>query len=270
MTSVADDGPGTLRQALLDAKPSDIIIFDPTVFPPDLPTTITLTSGLPELSQGGLTIDASNAGVILDGSEITEIGLHILSNGNTIRGLQIVGFSVAGIALERGASHNLIGGDRGIGAGPLGQGNLISGNGDFGIGVWDERTSHNTIQGNYIGVTLDGTDNWGNARDSIHHNGASHSVITDNVIGGDGSGIYLCCVADGRNTVTANVIGIDVGGEPSPGDRFGILIDQTSNNVIGLAISSPSIVGESRFGRIPPTIPSPRTVSTTTRGRASE
>ena len=142
VTSAADDGPGTLRRALLFANQGDSITFDPTVFPPNVPATITLTSGLPVLSQGSLTIDASNAGVILDGSEITDpefqYGLHILSDSNTIRGLQIVGFPNAGIALERGASRNLIGGDRGVGTGPLGQGNLIGGNGNFGIALWDE------------------------------------------------------------------------------------------------------------------------------------
>src|SRR3990170_4173880 len=64
VTNPADSGPGTLRQALLDAQPSDTITFDPAVFPPDAPVTIALSAGLPELDQGNLTIDASNAGVI--------------------------------------------------------------------------------------------------------------------------------------------------------------------------------------------------------------
>ncbi len=183
-----------------------------------------------------MAIDASNAGVILDGSEIpgSTYGLHLLSNNNTIRGLQIVGFSVAGIALEGGASHNVIGGDRGIGTGPLGQGNLISGNGDFGVGVWDEGTSYNTVQGNYIGINLDGTETWGHARVGIHHNGADHSLITDNVIGGNGSaGIYLSFVADGHNTVTGNTIGTDPSGETRLGNHQGILVDHSGHNVIG-------------------------------------
>ena len=235
VTSAADGGPGTLRRALFNANPGDIITFDPKVFPPNIPTTITLTRQLPDLTQGNLTIDASNAGVILDGSEITDPGFHyginILSNSNTIRGLQIVGFAEAGIALEGGASDNLIGGDRGIGSGPLGQGNLISGNGNFGIVMYD--TSHNTIQGNYVGINLDGTETWGHTRDGINFNGA-YNVITDNVIGGSNrSGINLCCVADGHNTVTANFIGTDANGEIRLRNRYGILIDQTGYNVIG-------------------------------------
>src|SRR3974390_1075088 len=71
VTRSADGGPGTLRQALLDAQPYDTITFDPAVFPANAPATIVLSSGLPELTQGYLTIDASNAGVILNGSNIT-------------------------------------------------------------------------------------------------------------------------------------------------------------------------------------------------------
>lgn len=43
VTSTADSGPGTLRQALLDAVNGDTIIFDTAVFPPGSPQTITLT-----------------------------------------------------------------------------------------------------------------------------------------------------------------------------------------------------------------------------------
>ncbi len=68
VTTPADDGPGSLRQALQEAQPGDVIVFDPAVFPPDNPVTISVLSPLPPLSQGNVTIDASNAGVILDGS----------------------------------------------------------------------------------------------------------------------------------------------------------------------------------------------------------
>ena len=76
-------------------------------------------------------IDASNAGVILDGSKIHMDwvnGLSISSDGNTIQGLQIVNFSGSGIAICS-ASYNKIGGNRNIGDGSLGQGNLVGKNG---------------------------------------------------------------------------------------------------------------------------------------------
>jgi hypothetical protein len=237
VTNNADEGPGTLRQALLDASRYDVITFDPAVFPPDAPVTIRLSGGLSPLEQGYLTIDASNAGVVLDGSHITVPefvhGIVISSDYNIIRGLQIVGFTDAGIALNPGSQYNVIGGDRDIGDGPLGQGNRISGN-HFGIGMWEATTSHNTIQGNYIGVTLDGTAAWGNPGGGIHSNGAAQNLIVDNVISGNESvGIMLCCVEEGRNVVIDNLIGVGPTGNPIGNGEAGITIDRTRHNVIG-------------------------------------
>src|SRR3972149_2300121 len=70
VTSPADSGPGTLRQSMQDAQSGDTITFDPSIFPPDAPTTIAISSELPWLLQGNLTVDASKVGVILDGSQL--------------------------------------------------------------------------------------------------------------------------------------------------------------------------------------------------------
>jgi hypothetical protein len=70
VTSTADSGTGTLRWALQTAVASDTITFDTSLFPPGNPQTITLTSGLPDITQGNLIIDGSDAGVVLDGSGI--------------------------------------------------------------------------------------------------------------------------------------------------------------------------------------------------------
>ncbi|HSF82818.1 MAG TPA: NosD domain-containing protein, partial [Anaerolineales bacterium] len=109
----------------------------------------------------------------------------------------------------------------------------ISGNGQFGIGLWGEDTSHNTVQGNFIGINIDGTETWGHSRDGIHSNGATQNMITDNVIGGNESaGVYLCCVLDGRNAVTSNLIGLAPSGRPL-GNHIGVLIDRSHYNVVG-------------------------------------
>ncbi|HEX9922206.1 MAG TPA: NosD domain-containing protein, partial [Anaerolineae bacterium] len=236
VASAAGSGPGTLRQALQDAQNGDTITFDPVIFPPDAPVTISLSASLPELTQGSLTLDASDAGIILDGSKITKPefvhGLVISSHFNTIRGLQITGFSDAGIALSGGAQNNIIGGDPSVGNRPLGQFNIIYGNGNFGIGLWDESTSYNTIQGNIIGIKMDGTAE-GHARDGIHSNGATQNLITGNIIGGNvGAGVYLCCVADGRNVVSNNLIGVGFGGVPL-GNGSGVIIDRSHSNIVG-------------------------------------
>ncbi len=212
VTSTDDNGPGTFRQALLDAQSGNTITFDTAAFPPKTPATINLFSGLPNISQGNLTIDASDAGLILDGSNIIEgdwiPGLSITSDGNIIRGLQIVNFSGAGIVLE-GANHNIIGGDRDIGSGPIGQGNLSSGNSD---GIILNSASENTITGNYIGTDITGLKNTGNRAPGIGVEGnASHNDIGPNNIIAfngieDGCGVEIRSEKAQGNAITGNSI----------------------------------------------------------------
>jgi len=68
VNTTADDGPGSLRQALALAESGDQITFDPAVFPPEAPAVIQPVAPLPDLIQGNLTLTAGQAGVILDGS----------------------------------------------------------------------------------------------------------------------------------------------------------------------------------------------------------
>lgn len=211
ITSTADSGPGSLRQALLDAQNGDNITFDPSIFPPSAPIAISITRELPHISQGNLTLDASNAGVILDGSQIFGgwiAGLQIGSDGNTIQGLQVSNFSGAGIAISNGA-HNLVGGDRSVGAGPYGQGNLIVKN-DVGVGMWGSRTSSNTIVGNLIGSDATDANDLGNYNVGVAIlEGASNNIIgPDNIIAhNSGAGIDVRNFPDSlHNTFTQNSI----------------------------------------------------------------
>jgi len=189
VNSTDDSGPGTLRQALLDAETGDTITFDAAVFPPHAPVAVYVDSELPHIGQGNLTIDASNAGVILDGSNVSKdwtVGLQILSNRNTVMGLQISNFSGAGIVLSGGAQYNTIGGEPGIGSGPVGQGNLISNN-ETGIGLWGTATSFNTITGNLIGTDATGRHSLSNSMGIYISEGASH-----NTIGHENKGASAC------------------------------------------------------------------------------
>ena len=153
-----DSGANTLRSCLQIAVTGDLITFDPAVFPPGAPQTILVDSELPRIVVDNLTLDGSNAGVVLDGSQLSgfTVGLRIDGKfGVTIRGLQIRRFKW-GIVLRQGAKNCTIGGSRSIGSGPLGQGNLISGNGHAGIELTDAGTTSNTIVGNFIGTNLAG------------------------------------------------------------------------------------------------------------------
>ena len=241
VSSTADSGPGTLRQALESAKSGDTIIFDSDIFPPNTPATIYLRSQLPGIGQGNLTIDASNAGVILDGNNISEgfvVGLHLTSDGNTVQGLRFINFDPgAGISLSHGAQNNMIGGNRSIGSGLLGQGNLIS-NGCIGISLWGEATSFNIILGNMIGIDPTGSEDLGNNGGGIcFSEGASYNVVgPDNIIAYNNSpGITLSDEGTSFNTITGNLIGTDPMGTEDRGNELdGIWIgDGASRNIIG-------------------------------------
>ncbi len=237
VTNHADAGPGSLRQVLLNASNGDTVVFSPSVFPPSNPMTITLTSALPTITQDNLTIDASNAGVILDGGLITGEcfwGLGIEANGVTVRGLQIVNFPGNGIGIS--GAHNWIGGDPNLGSGPFGQGNLVSRNAQAGIAMIGTGTYSNTIQGNLIGVDPTGKLDWGNGGDGIHLNAAHHNLILENVIGGNTMGIQGCCTTEtSHNTIQENWIGIGRDGTtPIPNDINGVWFhDGAGDNIVG-------------------------------------
>jgi hypothetical protein len=62
VTNTLDAGPGSLRQAVLNAESDDAIVFDSAIF--SVPLTITLTSGQIEISRS-LSIDGSAGGVAM-------------------------------------------------------------------------------------------------------------------------------------------------------------------------------------------------------------
>lgn len=212
--STEDSGEGTLRSAMQNPRSGDIITFDPEIFPPDAPATIYLESELPYIRENYITIDASNAGVILDGinipaKEVGISGLELLSNGNVIQGLHIVNFyGSCGIYLGEGAKNNLIGGNRNSGLGPLGQGNLVS-KVSTGIGLSGAGVYYNVISGNLIGTGPEGTESWGNDGHGINIiDGSSFNVIgPDNIIAHNLTGICILeYTGSYANTITQNSI----------------------------------------------------------------
>jgi hypothetical protein len=207
VTSAEDDGPGTVRQALRDASAGDTIKFDTAVFPTDQPNVIYLRTTL-KMVWDYLTIDASDAGVILDGSEAygAADGIEIVSNFSTVSGLLVRNINGAAIRVRSG--HDA-----------LIEGNVL-GSCDIGIGL-SGTASNNTITGNYIGVLADGvtplgtrtagivvaegahdnqigpnnavafSDQWGIAFDDLDA-GATGNTISENSIHDNGSrGISL-------------------------------------------------------------------------------
>jgi len=213
VTSAEDSGPGTLRQAILDAWTPTTITFDPAVFPPEVPVTIQLLAPLPPLSWGYTTLDASNTGVILDGSQAGTdwtSALLVTSGHNTIKGLQIVNFSGPGVELTGEAEFTTVGGDREVGKGPIGEGNLLSGNSD---GVFIEG-SDNIITGNLIGTDVTGSVPFGNNSYAIvlASRASRNTIGPNNVMAYSGSGpegdmaVINNSAAACENVLTANSI----------------------------------------------------------------
>lgn len=246
VTSAADRGPGTLREAMSTLAAGDVITFDPAAFPPDRPATIQVETPLPHLTVSDVVLDASNAGVILDGSRLSgqfESGLEIAftSKRNTIRGLQILNFPSAGIFIS-GDGGNVIGGDRSKGRGPTGEGNVVSGNRKFGIHVGNP--NGNRIIGNFVGTDATGRVPLGVQPfgvDIFYHPGNGTELGGDR-IGGDQpweANVIAGNVAAevklhnaGGHTVIGNFIGVDVDGNRIGASLKGIDIDASSDNVV--------------------------------------
>ena len=252
VVSPADSGPGTLRQALLDAAAGDAITFSPAVFPPGSPVTIFVQSFLPPITRDNVAIDASNAGVILDGSQASAgtNGLTVQASHCVVQGLFIQRFTSNGVLIASGAATNAIGGDRGTGSGPNGQGNLIAFNGGSGIEV---RGDGNRVLGNYIGVDGAGTSDWGNAYNGVVlWQGASDNVVGGttsdyrNVIGGnDHNGVWISGTGSDQNVVVGNYIGARADGlGPLPNGFSGVSIQggAQSNRIGGTASGAGNLI----------------------------
>jgi hypothetical protein len=245
VSSTADGGLSTLREALLLAPRGATITFDPSVFPPDEPASILLRSPLPPLAQGELTLDASAAGVIISGRALEGgSGLHIISVGNIVRGLQILRFPAHGILLERGAYDNLIGGQNtAAGHGCSTDCNVISGNGGCGVEIRGPDAGNNHIAGNLIGTDATGTSPLGNSDRGVNiAGGAKENLVGGvgaserNVISGNRSGgVTLSGPGVAQNLVIGNYVGTDVSGSVSlPNGRHGVCLgDGAQYNRIG-------------------------------------
>ena len=234
VTSALDAGPGTLRAMIATAARGTIIRFDAAVFPPSNPATIQLLSALPTLQQGGVVIDASNAGVILDGRQTGNAsGITINSDGNAVLGLQIFQFGGAGISVT--GAGNRLGGPRDQGTGPVGQGNVIGNCGRNGIDLFGPATTNNVVAGNLIGLGL--RDEPLPNQNGVNLSGAAHanllggsSAAERNIISANrGAGISILLGAH-DNVVVGNFIGPTRDGAKSAGtQQYGVNLQSPRN-----------------------------------------
>lgn len=272
VTSVADSGPGTLRQALLDANANfepDVIEFRISGSPP---FTIIPRSPLPGIYEplvvDGTTQPGYNGSPIIElngeqaGSEAN--GLRILSSNCVVRGLVINRFARDGIRIE-GLGGNIVEGNyvgtdvsgkvalgngwggvslysalNRVGGPGAGKGNLLSGNKSCGLYIQSAFAVSNVVCGNRIGTDKTGLIRVPNQTNGIVIAGAVGNVIggtntgEGNVISGNGlSGIYLLDGADG-NVIQGNLIGLGSDGVTVVSNSFeGVVILGSSQNKIG-------------------------------------
>ncbi len=236
--SADDNSAGTLRYCLENQVSGDVIAFSPGIFPPTSPVTIHVgPDRLPWLTQGNVTIDASDAGVILDGSLVSgewDPGIGINSDNNTVRGLQIVKFP-RGIDLI--GNNNHIGGNRLAGIGLTGEGNVLSGNQHEGIVISGKG---NLLLGNLIGLDASGTQplpNNGNGIVIIQSSDNSIGSLNpgeNNVISANGdAGIMLYGYTTFGNQVIGNKVGTDISGNLNFGNQHvGVYIESGSANTL--------------------------------------
>ncbi|HSN76213.1 MAG TPA: clostripain-related cysteine peptidase [Anaerolineae bacterium] len=204
-----------------------------------------MLSPLPALTSNGITIDASNAGVIVDGSlaPAGANGLVMNADNCVVQGLTIQGFKRDGVMIMPGASGNTIGGNRSVGAGPNGQGNTIIANGGDGVEITGSGADNNAVWGNYIGVDLDGVTARGNTWSGVAiKNGARSNSVGEaaigygNVISGNHSnGVWIGGAGTNGNQVIGNRIGTRADGLAAlPTGQSGVSIpDRAANNRIG-------------------------------------
>jgi hypothetical protein len=225
VTTVADDGLGSFRRAILDSNSNpgtDTIAFN---IGGGGVQTIQPLSALPEVMDPVVIDGRTQPGfagtpmIVLDGSGTGFFanGLTITAGNSTVQGLVVHSFGRTAIVLSGGGGNVVVGNyigtdatgtrregdgnniglsissaDNRVGGTAEGERNLISGNREAGI---LDSGSGNVVLGNFIGTDVTGTQFIGN--------GVGVAVGgSDNTVGGPMPGA--------RNLISANVVGVSI------------------------------------------------------------
>ena len=265
VTNTNDSGPGSLRQAILDANGhagTDTIAFDvggggvQTIQPRSELPTITDHVVIDGTTQPGF---AGTPLIVLNGSQAgaSANGLTITAGFSTVQALVVNQFAGDGIDL-RGNGSNLIAGcyvgtdvngavDLGnggsgvaitspsnlIGGPAISARNIISGNHAAGITITGDR---NTVHGNDIGTDVTGSHSLGNRGTGVAIQGSTNLVGgaapgDGNLISGNTTGVAM--FLGSLNVVQGNQIGTDLTGTRALANLIGLDLMAGSNNKIG-------------------------------------
>src|SRR5690349_2269148 len=239
VTTTADSGAGSLRQAITDANASS----DPTNFitfnlAGSGMHTINVASALPAVT-GTVVIDGTTqpgyAGqplVAISGQgSWTLVGLELDGAGDVLRGMSIYGFMDSAVLLSGAGGQTVAGNWIGVGDGGFGMSrgvvvqsdndmiggsdpgdrNIISGNGDDGIVL--NGGANDAVLGNYVGLDASG-DQLRNNNNGISIYGASGFLVRGNVISGNNAdGIYVSGAVNAGGVIAGNTIGLNAAGD---------------------------------------------------------
>lgn len=231
VSNTNDSGPGSLREAInfANANSNTTITFN---IPGTGPWVITPTSSLPQItalgtilagdSQPGWDINTGNM-VTIDGTSASGNGLDFAAANNEIYGLYIRNFTGTGLRTNTGASETIIG--------ALGRGNVISGNGQMGVFLFNSANSF--VQSNRIGTSPDGLTIDGNGSHGISLSSANGATVGGDSGLGEGNLISNNGTSGGTNYAVqisnsdnvnfyGNLVGVDINGENDLGNNRGI------------------------------------------------
>ncbi len=195
---------------------------------------------------GGASSDLANviAGNGVHGVYLAQVGSsnnRVQSNliGLGVDGSTRLGNGAAGIRIDRGASHNRIGGP----------GNVISGNGGAGVFLDGTATRNNKVAGNKIGTDHSGLAARGNGTNGIVIQDATGNTIGEvgagNLISGNlGGGLFVTGEDACNNLVQANLIGLDATGDaPLANGQNGVsVVNAADNRFGGAAIGTGNVI----------------------------
>ena len=162
--------------------------------------------------------------------------------GVNATGLATLANAGSGIEIYGGAGSNRIGGVN------AGEGNVISGNGNYGVALSALGVNGNSILGNYIGLDASGSTALPNTYAGVAISGGAasntiggFSAGARNVISGNGNdGVLVNGATSTGNTVAGNVIGLNPGGTAAlPNGWAGVdLQGGTANNTLASNVIS--------------------------------
>jgi hypothetical protein len=251
-----DSGPGSLRQAILDANASsgvaDTIDFDLSLSGPQ---TITLASQLPTITDGaGLTIDGGSADITLSGNNVVRVfevasGAELTLNNLTVANgradnagggiLNLGTLEVNNSTISGNRAGTFSGGIHNVGTLTVNN-STISGNraGTFSGGIHNVGTL--TVNSSTISGNSAGTDNGGIGNASAGTLTVNNSTISGNSANNNGGGIGNGSTATLNNTIVANNEGGNCAGLPVTDDGGNL---EWPGNDCGFALSADPLLG---------------------------